>query len=442
MGKRRYKKSEVSSAKTAALGIKGLLVIEADDNGPFCAVRKGYFSKEDKPCCPACGSTKTRSSKVVTRTFKDIIKADNANGFQVVDLVFQQRYFRCDNCGQSVFPEEIDFATKGSRYTNRFSDKLADGTLAYSYQRVCDYYGVPASTASVGAIMRRRTQYWESILPPIHTPETLAVFEVEFYRSIHPVIFAVHNGEPYCLDILEESTEQAYAAFFNQLDVAAVKTVFIDPVESLFNAAQTAFPSASVAVSDECVQRYAKAALHDVIFADGKRMSVKNKYVALSLKKELVTEVYTKSQMKSGFQTRPRLKAAYDHYQKLLTLMSDTWTYEGFQTWLSEIPADLPEFELLTEMNESFGDNIREFSESVGSATGPYSNYVSQFIETISAMPFCIYDVLRARIIFSAAPDTVLDGEAEKRLGIRVGRLLADLDKISKNIKEERYYGL
>lgn len=441
MGKRRYDKSEISKAKTAELGIKGLLVIETGGSGRFCAVRNGHFKKENKPRCPACGSTKTRSSKVVTRTFKDIIKADNAKGFQVVDLIFQQRYFRCDNCGQSVFPEEIDFATKGSRYTNRLSDKLADGTLAYSYQRVCDYYGVPASTASVGAIMRRRTQYWESILPPIHTPESLAIFEVEFYRNIHPVIFTVHNGELHCLDILKESTEQAYAAFFNQLNVAAVKTVSIDPVESLYNAAQTAFPSASVVVSDECVQRYAKTALHDVILADGKRMSVKNKYAALSLKKELVTEVYTKRQMKAGFQTRPRLKAAYDHYQKLLTLMSDAWTYEDFQTWLSEIPDDLPEFELLTEMNESFGDNIHEFSESIGATTGTYANYVSQFIETISAMPFCIYDVLRARIIFSAAPDTISDGEMEKRLGIRVGRLLAELDKISKNIKEKRYYG-
>ena len=117
-------------------------------------------------------------------------------------------------------------------------------------------------------------------------------------------------------------------------------------------------------------------------------------------------------------------------------------TSEDFQAWLTEIPTDLPEFELLTEMAESFGDSIREFSETVGSTTGTYANYVSQFIETIGVMPFCIYDVLRARIIFSAAPDTIMEGETEKRLGIRVGRLLAELEKISNNIKEERYYGL
>lgn len=442
MGKRRYNKSEVSKVKTKELNIDGLLVIASEDNDCYCAVQKGYFQKEDKPRCPACGSYKTRSSKVVTRTFKDILEAKNEKEFRVVDLVFQQRYFRCDECGQSVFPEDINFATKGSRFTNRLSDKLADGTLTYSYKRVCDYYGVPASTASVGAIMRRRTQFWESALAPIHTPETLAVFEVEFYKSIHPVIFSMYNNEPYCLDILEESTEQAYISFFNKLDASALKTIFIDPVESLFNATQAFFPLASVVVTDECIKRYAKSALHDVIFTDGKRMPIKNKYATLSRKKGDITEVYTKRQMASGFQTRPRLKTAYNHYQNLLTLMGQEWKYDDFGAWLASTPDELPEFEILKELNESYGENIREFVETVGSTSATYSSYVSRLIEAISTMPFCIYDVLRSRIIFSAKPDTIMEGETEKRLGIRVGRLLGKLYEVSNNIKEERYYGL
>ena len=60
MGKRRYEKSEVSKTKTAELDIKGLLVIETDDTDRFCAIRKSYFKKQDKPRCPACGSTSTR----------------------------------------------------------------------------------------------------------------------------------------------------------------------------------------------------------------------------------------------------------------------------------------------------------------------------------------------------------------------------------------------
>ena len=171
-------------------------------------------------------------------------------------------------------------------------------------------------------------------------------------------------------------------------------------------------------------------------------MSVKNKYATLVQKKGSITEVYKRRQMTSGFQSRPRLKAAYDHYQKLITLMDNECQYSDFQTWLGNVPDDLPEFGLLADMDESFGDNIKWFSEAVGSTSGTYSAYIAQFIETIGEMPFCIYDVLRARIIFSAAPDTIKEDETEKRLGVRVGRLIGKLKEVTNNIKEERYYGL
>ena len=442
MGKRRFEKSEVSKTKTKELDIQGLLVMGNDDSDHYSAVHKKYFKNEDKPRCPACGSEKTRSSKVVTRTFKDILEAENSGGFRIIDLVFHQRYFRCDGCGKSVFPEDVDFASKGCRYTNRLSDKLADGTLTYSYKRVCDYYGVPASTASVGAIMRRRIQLWESSLPPIHTPETLAIFEVEFYKRIYPVVFTVRAGEPYCLDILEDSTEQTYITFFNKLDADKVKVIYIDPIESLYNAVHTSFPSVSVMVTDECILRYARIALCDVIYKEGKRMPVKNKYATLTQKKEYITEVYTKRQMASGFQSRPLLKTAYDHYQKLITLMEDEWQYSDIKTCIDDMPDSLPEFDILAHMVELFSDNIQEFSKEIGSTSGTYLSNVAQFIKIISEMPYCIYDVLRARIIFSAPPDTIIEDETEKRIGVRVFRLINKLKEITDNIKEDRYYGL
>ena len=434
--------SNVSKAKTNELGIEGLLVIEADDSDRYIAVHKNYFKNAVRPLCPACGSEKTRSSKVVTRTFKDILGVKDSKSFKIVDLVFNQRYFRCDGCGKSVFPEDIDFASKGSRYTDRLSDKLADGTLTYSYKRVCDYYSVPASTASVGAIMRRRTQHWESTLAPIYTPETLAIFEVEFYNRIYPVVFVVRDGEPYCLDILDESTEQAYISFFKKMDAGKVKKIFIDPVESLCNAIFSSFPSVSVLVTDECILRYARMALHDVIFKDGKRMPLKDKFATLMQKKDNITEVYTKRQMVSGFQSRPRLKAAYDQYQKLITLMEHQWQYSDIKTWLDGIPDNLPEFDILADVVELFGDNIKQFSVEIGSTSGIYSTCVSQFIKEINEMPFCIYDVLRARIIFSASPDKIIEDESEKRVGVRVSRLINKLEEVTGNIKEDRYYGL
>ena len=147
MGKKRYKEKDVSKPMTKDLGIADLLVLKTSTDSHYYTVHERYFS-DDKLVCPACGSTKTRCSKVVKRTFKDILWDDTPaeegeeQGFRVFDLTFYQTYLRCDGCNNSVFPEPIEFGDKGCRYTNRLADALADGTFRFSYKKVCDYFGV------------------------------------------------------------------------------------------------------------------------------------------------------------------------------------------------------------------------------------------------------------------------------------------------------------
>ena len=56
---------------------------------------------------------------------------------QVIDLGFHQRYFRCKDCENLVFHENIDFAEEGCKFSNRLSDLIAEGTLTRTYERVC-----------------------------------------------------------------------------------------------------------------------------------------------------------------------------------------------------------------------------------------------------------------------------------------------------------------
>jgi hypothetical protein len=106
------------------------------------------------------------------------------------------------------------------------------------------------------------------------------------------------------------------------------------------------------------------------------------------------------------------------------------------------LPDNLPEFGILADVVKLFEDNIKLFCEEIGSTSGAYSTNVSVFITAINEMPFCIFDVLRARIIFSAPPDTIVENDTKKRIGIRVSRLINKLKEINENIKEDRYYGL
>ena len=148
MGKKLYTKENISKAETEWLGIPELVVLKtnSDDVG-LEVVHRRYF-EDEKLLCPACRSPKTRCSKIVDRKLKDLLWLDEDHKtFQIISLLYHQRYMRCDNCGQSVFPEPTEFGEKGCKFTNRLSDALADGTFQFSYKKVCQHYGVPASTA-------------------------------------------------------------------------------------------------------------------------------------------------------------------------------------------------------------------------------------------------------------------------------------------------------
>lgn len=441
MGKKKHTQGEVSSQKTEALGIPDLLVLKSDGDGDnYYAVHRRYFESE-KSNCPVCGSTKTRSSKVINRKFKDVLWQENGS-YKIIDLFFYQRYLRCDGCKDSVFPEDIEFAEKGCRYTNRLSDTLAEGTFQYSYKKVCNYYGVPASTASVGAIMRRRIQYRESLLAPIKTPKVLCIVEAPFYGNMYPVILAIWSNEVYCLDILESSDEESYIKFFKTLDASCVETVCIDPEESLRSAVSVCFPMSSVVVTSECIFRYARNAMLDIIHTEGKRFPLRHKDTQLALHKKYLPDAHVKKQIVEGMKSRPRLKTAYDNHQRLLELLEKRWLFEELTAWAGVLPSELKEFADLIDLIDFYELEVKTFLDEEEQPPEIYITSVQAVCDAIKTMPHCIFDVLRARCMLTLGHDTIEEDGELMRLGIRVDRLTKNMNEIADNIKEEREYGL
>ncbi|MDO4543153.1 MAG: transposase [Clostridia bacterium] len=446
MGKKLYRSSDVSKQKTETLDIDDLLALKTGDATHFDVVHKRYFS-DDKLVCPACGSPKTRCSKVVKRTFKDILwgevpeDEDITRGFQVVDLTFYRRYLRCDGCGDIVFPEPIDFGDKGCRYTNRLSDALADGTFRFSYKKVCDYYGVPASTASIGPIMRRRIQYRESLLLPFNTPEKIGIIGITFYSNSYTIVFALREDDIYCIDILPDTYEETLLTILRNFDTTKVKTVYVDPVDGMLSAASRAFPGAKLVVTDECLLRYAKDAMLNVIREDGKRFPVKFKDNVLTIPNKHITSDYERKQVDAGMKSRPRLKSAYDKHQKLMELLQGKWSYGNLVKWIHGIPDDLPEFLPLVDAVEMFEAQIRQF-EDMERPPDFYPTAIQAVREAFRGMPHCIFDVLRARCFLTINHDTIEEDGQKYRLGIQKSRLVKNMNEISKNIREAREYGL
>lgn len=246
----------------------------------------------------------------------------------------------------------------------------------------------------------------------------------------------------YCIDILEDSSEETVLTFLRTLDANKVDTVYIDPVDSIRSAAATALPGAKLVVTDECILRYARDAMLEIIHEDGKRFPVKFKDAVLTIPDKHLQSEYERRQIKDGMKSRPRLKKAYDSHQTLMELMSKGWTHEALSKWAKELPEDLPEFDTLIDVIDLFEQEINDHIESEEKPPDFYPTALQALCEAFREMPHCIFDVLRARCFLTIAHDTIEENGTRCRLGIHTTRLTQNMNEISKNIKEARDYGL
>ena len=459
MGKRLFQLVYVSPDRSEALGLPDLQVVsELDDDetkaSVYHTVLSSYFTT-DKPACPVCHGSNTAETKIVPRRFKDLLP--NKDGkVKVIDLIHHQRYFRCRDCESVVFHEGIDFAEEGCKFTNRLSDVIADGTLTRSYERVCRDYGVPASKASVGIIMRRRMRLREDLRPPLKTPETLVIFMAYFYSDAYPIVLGIYGRDVRLLDVLDTSSDTAYRLFFSQLDCKSVRQVFIDSDEQMHSAVVGAFPNAKIMVSEEYLQRCVREGFKDVIKKEGNRCSIHRRYYALTVPESFLQEG-EHSRVVRGMNKLPRMRAAYNAYQDLLRRMESNWTIDLLREWLKDLPEyvrdevsdgekiePLTEFDWLSDVLDLYGNQIKEYLECDNKPPAGMTTAIRGILDAIEDMPYCIYDVLHARMLLNVQHEQVEINGTKYRAGVRIDRLTRTINEISEQIrtkKEREEYG-
>lgn len=454
MGKRLFQKVYVSSDRTQALGLPQLQVVsdldEADKKETtYHTVHSSYFTKE-KPKCPVCGKQNTAETKIIPRKFKDLLPSEDGK-VQVIDLVFHQRYYRCKDCESIVFHEDIDFAEEGCKFSNRLSDLIAEGTLTRTYERVCKEYGVPASKASVGIIMRRRMRLRVDMQPPIKTPDAVAIFLAEFFSGFYPMVLGIYGRDVRLLDVLPSSSVTEYRMFFRQFDCKGVKQVYIDSDEQLHSAVVEIFPQAEIMVSEEYIRRCARMALKDVIKKEGNHCNISRRYAKLTAMESHLTPGEHR-RVTDGMKKLPRIRAAYNAYQDLLRRMESGWTIPLLQEWLESLPdyiADeaeenegeiqpLTEFSLLEDVLNLYEDRIQTYLDSTNKPPSGMEAAVTGILDAIEFMPYGIYDVLRARMLSNVDQELVeLDGKTY-RTGVRIDKLTEKMNDIAQKIRDKK----
>ena len=454
MGKRLFQKMFVSLDRTEKLGLPDLQVVtELDEpdkqETTYHTVCSTYFTK-DKPCCPVCGSNRTTETKIIPRTFKDMLPNTDKN-VKIIDLVHHQRYFRCLDCDKTVvFHENIDFAEEGCKFTNRLSDVIAEGTLTRSYERVCRDYGVPASKASVGIIMRRRMRMRVDMQPPIKAPDSICIFLAGFFSDTFPMVLGIYGRDVRLLDLLPSSSVMDYRLFFQQFDCKKVMHVFIDPDEQLHSAVLEIFPQAEIMVSEEYIRRCAREALKDVIKKEGNHCNIHRRYAKLTAMESHLTSGEHR-RVTAGMKKLPRIRAAYNAYQDVLRRMESGWSIPLLRQWLDSLPdyvsdetgdgekiQSLTEFSFLRDVLNLYERQIQTYLENANKPPSGMESAVTGILDALERMPYGIYDVLRARMLSDVEQELVeIDGK-QYRTGVRVEKLTEKMNGIAEAIRDKK----
>ena len=282
----------------------------------------------------------------------------------------------------------------------------------------------------------------EAKFPPFETPSILVILELEYWGQTHPLILGIKNDQIFCMDILNDTTEASYIAFFRDLDSSKVQHIIIEPTEELRNAAVYSFPAVEPIISEECIFRHGRNAFIQIIKSDGKRFPLTHKEDKLTQNKKYITSDLERRNIKQGMSVRERLKKAYDHYQALLNIFDGEWEYSQLREWGRKTPGDIQEFIELVDIIEVYENEIQNYITSKKILPQNFSAVVEDICTTITAIPHCIFDVLRARCLLTSKNDIVREDETIRRLGIPAEQFISNIKKLTENIKEEREYGL
>ena len=271
-----------------------------------------------------------------------------------------------------------------------------------------------------------------------------------FYNNAYPVVLGINGNSVRLIDVLSESSQSAYAVFFSALDRTKVKQVFIDPDEQLHAAAATAFPDASIMVSEECVMRYIREGLADVIKKEGTRCFVYQRYHTLC-KDEKYLNAPERRQVNRTLSRRHRLAGAYRAYQDLLVRMGSRWTIPIITGWIDDLPQylddaadegerleELWEFDIISDITQLYERQINDYLALENKPSSAMASAVMGILDSLEEMPYCIYDILHARMMLNVEHDWTLRDGQKYRTGVPVERLTEKMNEITDKIKSKK----
>ena len=152
-----------------------------------------------------------------------------------------------------------------------------------------------------------------------------------------------------------------------------------------------------------------------------------------------------------GLEKLPRIRAAYNAYQDLLRRMESGWKIPLLQEWLESLPdyiedeiqegqkiQPLTEFSLLKDVLNLYEDQVQHYLDNEKKPPSAVESAVTGLLDALDYMPYCIYDVLHARMLTNVEQELIEIDDKKYRMGVRVDKLTEAMNDIAQKIRDKK----
>ena len=225
--------------------------------------------------------------------------------------------------------------------------------------------------------------------------------------------------------------------------------ILIDPDEQLLSSAHTTFPNSVIAVSKECIQRFAREAFKEVFQVEAKHCTVPRLYSSLINPEKYLREE-DHERIERVMKKRPRLHAAYIAYQDFLNSLEGKWNVEKLLEWAGSMPDYLEEyaegkpvdpiqeFDIISDILMLFRNEVNQYLSLKEDPAPSLAASIAAIEEALANMPYCIYDVLQARMLLNTPNELITIGDKTYRLGIPIDQLVSKIYDVNEMIRQKR----
>ena len=131
--------------------------------------------------------------------------------------------------------------------------------------------------------------------------------------------------------------------------------------------------------------------------------------------------------------------------------MDQKWDVDTIRNWVDDLPdylaseanageklEELWEFDMLRNVLDLYEPQIKAYLDIKKKPPAAMQSAVMAVLDALDEMPYCIYDVLHARMLLNVEHDKRIVSGKSYQIGVPVERLTRKMNEISSQIKKKK----